>query len=63
MADSRGFTLVGASRSEPHTSDVNRDFPFVYIAILYQLLHDLRTDFYGTLFCEHEMFTLKISFA
>ena len=28
-----------------------------------QLLHDLRTDFYGTLFCEYEMFTLKISFA
>ena len=23
--------IIGASRSEPHTSDVNRDFPFVYI--------------------------------
>ena len=21
--------IIGASRSEPHTSDVNRDFPFV----------------------------------
>ena len=23
--------VIGASRSEPHTGDVNRDFPFVYI--------------------------------
>ena len=23
--------IIGASRSEPHTSDVNRDFPFIYI--------------------------------
>ena len=26
-------SVIGASRSEPHTSDVNRDFPFVYIYI------------------------------
>ena len=27
--------FIGASRSEPHTGDVNRDFPFVYIYLPY----------------------------
>ena len=25
--------IIGASRSEPHTGDTNRDFPYVYIYI------------------------------
>ena len=29
------FTIFGASRSEPHTGDVNGDFPFVYIYLPY----------------------------
>ena len=28
---SEGNDLIGASRSESHTGDANRDFPFVYI--------------------------------
>ena len=33
--------VIGASRSEPHTSDVNRDFPFVYIIYLPYVRHSL----------------------
>ena len=25
--------IIGASRSEPHTSDVNQDFPFIYMYV------------------------------
>ena len=28
-----GRTIIGASRSEPHTGDTNRDFPFICMCI------------------------------
>ena len=27
------LSVIGASRSEPHTGDTNRDFPFIYVCI------------------------------